>query len=153
MPACGAWTCTNHNASYTQIKIIGGGGSGAVATATVSGGAITAINVTNSGIGFTGPPAITVTMTSGIVSTTSLDGGTGYITANTKTTVSANTKTRIDKCLEILIKKYPKVDLHLLEYVVASFLLYEVEKQEKPEGEQITNKSCYEILVCLEKLI
>ncbi len=64
---------------------------------------------------------------------------TGYITANTKTTVSANTKTRIpvDKYLEILIKKleYPKVDLHLLVYVVASYLLYDVEKQEKPEGE------------------
>ena len=41
----------------------------------------------------------------------------------------------IDKYLEILIKKYPKVDLHLLEYVVASYLLYDVEKQEKPEGE------------------
>jgi hypothetical protein len=31
---------TNYNAWYTQIKIIGGGGSGAVATATVSGGGI-----------------------------------------------------------------------------------------------------------------
>ena len=41
----------------------------------------------------------------------------------------------IDKYLEILVKKYPKVDLHLLEYVVASYLLYDVEKQEKPEGE------------------
>ena len=31
--------------------------------------------------------------------------------------------------------KYPKVDLHLLEYVVvASDLLYDVEKQEKQEG-------------------
>ena len=41
----------------------------------------------------------------------------------------------IDKYLEIQIKKYPKVDLHLLEYVVASYLLYDVEKKEKPEGE------------------
>jgi len=39
----------------------------------------------------------------------------------------------IDKYLEILIKKYPKVDLHLLEYIVASYLLYDVEKQEKPK--------------------
>ncbi len=39
----------------------------------------------------------------------------------------------IDKYLEILVKKYPKVDLHLLEYVVASYLLYDVEKQEKPK--------------------
>jgi hypothetical protein len=39
----------------------------------------------------------------------------------------------IDKYLEILVKKYPKVDLHLLEYIVASYLLYDVEKQEKPK--------------------
>ena len=38
----------------------------------------------------------------------------------------------IDKYLEILVKKYPKVDLHLLEYIVASYLLYDVEKREKP---------------------
>ncbi len=41
----------------------------------------------------------------------------------------------IDKYLEILVKKYPKVDLHLLEYVVASYLLYDVEKREKPTEE------------------
>ena len=41
----------------------------------------------------------------------------------------------IDKYLEILVKKYPKVDLHLLEYIVASYLLYDIEKQTKPEGE------------------
>ncbi len=36
-------------------------------------------------------------------------------------------KTSIDKYVEILIMKYPKVDLHLLEYVVvASDLLYEI---------------------------
>jgi hypothetical protein len=39
----------------------------------------------------------------------------------------------MDKYLQILVKKYPKVDLHLLEYVVASYLLYDVEKQEKPK--------------------
>ena len=39
----------------------------------------------------------------------------------------------IDNYLEILVKKYPKVDLHLLEYVVASYLLYDVEKREKPK--------------------
>ena len=39
----------------------------------------------------------------------------------------------MDKYLEILVKKYPKVDLHLLEYVVASYLLYDVEKREKPK--------------------
>ena len=42
-----------------------------------------------------------------------------------------------DQYLEIIIKKYPKVDLHWLEYIVASYLLYDVEnlQQEKPEGE------------------
>jgi hypothetical protein len=29
----------------------------------------------------------------------------------------------IDKYLEILVKKHPKIDLHLLEYIVASYLL------------------------------
>jgi hypothetical protein len=46
---------TNYTNTGTQIKIIGGGGSSAVATATTSGGAITAINVANSGIGYIGP--------------------------------------------------------------------------------------------------
>ena len=41
----------------------------------------------------------------------------------------------IDKYLEILVKKYPKVDLHILEYIVASYLLYDIEKQEKPKEE------------------
>jgi len=41
----------------------------------------------------------------------------------------------IDKYLNILVKKYPIVDLHLLEYIVASYLLYDVEKREKPTGE------------------
>ena len=41
----------------------------------------------------------------------------------------------IDKYLEILVKKYPRVDLHLLEYIVASYLLYDVEKREKPKEE------------------
>jgi hypothetical protein len=39
-----------------------------------------------------------------------------------------------DKYLETLVKKYPKVDLHILEYIVASYSLYDVEKQENPEG-------------------
>ncbi len=39
-----------------------------------------------------------------------------------------------DKYLEILVKEYHKVDLHLFEYAVASYLLYD-EKQEKPTEE------------------
>ena len=41
----------------------------------------------------------------------------------------------IDKYLEILVKKYPKVDLHLLEYIVASYLIFDVEKQERTSEE------------------
>ena len=44
---------TNYTVSATQIRIIGGGGTGAVATPTVSGGVISSITVNNSGIGFT----------------------------------------------------------------------------------------------------
>ena len=77
---------TNYTVSATQIKIIGGGGTGAVATPTVSGGVISSITVNNSGIGFTAPPAISIT--SGIVSTANLVGGSGYVGANTQITVS-----------------------------------------------------------------
>ena len=77
---------TNYTVSATQIRIIGGGGTGAVATPTVSGGVISSITVNNSGIGFTGPPAISIT--SGIVSTANLVGGSGYVGANTQITVS-----------------------------------------------------------------
>ena len=75
-----------YNNTATQVKIIGGGGSGAVATATVSGGAITGINVINPGIGYTGPPAITIT--SGVTNTASLVGGTGFVDVNTQIVVS-----------------------------------------------------------------
>ena len=62
----------------------------------------------------------------------------------------------IDKYLEILIKKYPKVDLHLLEYIVASYLLYDVEKQEKPIEENedfIKSKKVIEELIEKRKII
>ena len=56
----------------------------------------------------------------------------------------------MDKYLEILIKKYPKVDLHLLEYVVASYLLYDVEKQEKPK---VVNEDFIKANKVIEELI
>ena len=62
----------------------------------------------------------------------------------------------IDKYLEILVKKYPKVDLHLLEYVVASYLLYDVEKREKPieENEEFirANKVIEELIEQRERI-
>lgn len=44
----------------TIVTISGGGGSGATATATVSGGAVTAINITNAGTGYTSVPKVTI---------------------------------------------------------------------------------------------
>ena len=62
---------TNYVASSTQITISGGGGSGpVVATPTVSGGVITAITLSNSGIGYTSQPNIIIT--SNIVNTTNM---------------------------------------------------------------------------------
>ena len=62
----------------------------------------------------------------------------------------------IDKYLEILVKKYPKVDLHLLEYVVASYLLYDVEKREKPieENEEFirANKVIEDLIAQRDKI-
>ena len=73
---------TNYNTSATQVTISGGGGSGAVITPTISSGVITALTVSNAGMGYTGPPAITIT--SGLTNTTSLVGGTGYVDVNTQ---------------------------------------------------------------------
>ncbi len=43
------------------ITLVGGGGSGATATATVAGGVITGINVTNGGGNYTSPPTVQIT--------------------------------------------------------------------------------------------
>jgi hypothetical protein len=42
------------------VQTAGGAGSGATATVTVSGGTITAVNITNGGSGYISPPAITL---------------------------------------------------------------------------------------------
>ncbi len=59
--------------------------SGAVATATTFSGVITAISVSNSGIGFTGPPNVIIT--SSVLNTSGLAGGTGYVEINIQVTV------------------------------------------------------------------
>lgn len=41
----------------------------------------------------------------------------------------------IDKYLVIAKKEHPDVDIHLLEYAISSYLIYDVEKEEKPENE------------------
>ena len=77
---------SNYSAGSTQISFSGGGGSGVLATANISGGVVNTINVLNNGIGYTGPPNIAIT--SGIVNTSSLVGGTGYVLENTQITLS-----------------------------------------------------------------
>jgi hypothetical protein len=52
-----------HGNGYTTppaVTFSGGGGSGAGGTATVSGGTITAITITNTGSGYTSPPTVTI---------------------------------------------------------------------------------------------
>ena len=51
--------------SGADVSITGGGGSGAVATATVVNGIITAVNVTNPGTGYTSAPAVAMSGGSG----------------------------------------------------------------------------------------
>ena len=78
---------TNYVPAFTQIRIVGGGGSGAVAAnPTVSSGVITAITLSNSGIGYSAQPNIIIT--SGISSVSNLVGGTGYTNATTQITIS-----------------------------------------------------------------
>jgi len=76
---------TNYVAANTQINFSGGGGNYASATATVSSGVITAINLTNSGFGYSNQPNITIS--SGINNTTSIVGGSSY-TSSMKVVVS-----------------------------------------------------------------
>lgn len=52
---------------FPPVSISGGGGSGAKATANVSGGAITSIVITSGGTGYTSPPTIAIGGGSGAV--------------------------------------------------------------------------------------
>ncbi len=54
---------TNGGSGYTgpSVAITGGNGTGAAAVATVTGGAVSAITITNPGIGYTATPTITIT--------------------------------------------------------------------------------------------
>ena len=38
----------------------------------------------------------------------------------------------IDKYLVMAKKQYPDIDIHLLEYAIADYLIYDVEKTERP---------------------
>ena len=54
-------TVTNGGTGYTSVPFVaftGGGGTGATATATVSGGAVTSVTVTDGGRGYPSAPAV-----------------------------------------------------------------------------------------------
>jgi hypothetical protein len=77
---------TNYAAGKTQVTISGGSGTGTLASASISGGVISAITMINPGIGYNGPPNVIIT--SSLVSTSGLVGGTGYVLENTQITLS-----------------------------------------------------------------
>lgn len=95
------------------LTISGGGGTGAAGTATVVGGVVTSVQVTNAGTGYTGIPTVTLTgagvpvttatFTTSIsslgVGTPSTIGGAGKITINTAITGAALTKEGIGTLL------------------------------------------------------
>jgi len=56
---------SSESATLPTITISGGGGTGATATASVLGGVITTVNVTNIGSGYTSAPTVTVTDSTG----------------------------------------------------------------------------------------
>jgi len=62
--ALAALAVTNAGSGYTTaptVAITGGGGTGATATATVSGGSVTGFNITNAGTGYTSAPTVALT--------------------------------------------------------------------------------------------
>ena len=67
---CYGCIVTNGGSGYTtppQVQFIGGGGSGASGTATVSDGQVTAITMTNAGAGYTSPPTIQIDPPNGLL--------------------------------------------------------------------------------------
>ena len=61
LPAITLLTGGSGYTSVPSVNIVGGGGSGAIAVATISGGVVTGVLVTNQGSGYTSTPQITIT--------------------------------------------------------------------------------------------
>lgn len=89
---------TGNGQFYTtaSIELVGGGGSGAAASATLGSGAVTSINRTAWGSGYTAAPAVVITgdgngaegiasITQGVVSAAIANAGAGYSSAPTVT--------------------------------------------------------------------
>lgn len=84
-------TETYVNGSYTNIVLTGGTGSGALASVTVAGNAVTVVTITQPGSGYT--VADVLTLTSAAVAT---PGALTELVAGTATTVVASTVTSLD---------------------------------------------------------
>jgi FtsP/CotA-like multicopper oxidase with cupredoxin domain len=106
----GGVTLTNGGTGYTavpRVNITGGGGTGATATATLSGGAVLRVNVSSSGFGYSSAPVVTFTGGGGAsaAATANLgnagvrrilitNGGSGYTSAPTISIAAPTTGTK-----------------------------------------------------------
>ena len=72
----------NLNSEVPAVSFSGGGGSSAAATATVSGGAVTSITVTNVGSSYTSAPTVTIVAPFAKILTSQVNTGTDVITYN-----------------------------------------------------------------------
>lgn len=85
-------TVTNGGLNYTSVPAVsftGGSGSGATATAVLTNGSVTAVNITNAGSGYVNGDKVNVIFTGGsptagsINTITVTNGGNGYVSAPT----------------------------------------------------------------------
>lgn len=69
--------------SAPTVSFTGGGGSGAVAVATVAGGFVTGIAIRNGGSGYTSAPTVVIAGAGGVSTITITNSGSGYTSAPT----------------------------------------------------------------------
>jgi hypothetical protein len=85
-----ALSLTSGGTGYTTaptVAITGGGGSGAIATATVSGGVVTGFSITNAGTGYTSTPTVALTggNGTGAVASAVMGSGDDFVLPNGRT--------------------------------------------------------------------
>jgi len=88
--ALAALSLTTGGTGYTTaptVAITGGGGTGATATAIVSGGAVTGFNITNAGTGYTSQPTVALTggAGTGAAATAVVGDSDDFVLPNTRT--------------------------------------------------------------------